>query len=45
LEYAALWNVTGFPCGVLPITKVLENEQSFDDIYKDFWTKRIDSTC
>jgi len=25
-EYSIIWNVTGFPSGVMPITKVRENE-------------------
>ena len=26
VEYSIMWNITGFPGGVLPITKVQENE-------------------
>ena len=45
LEYSIMWNITGFPAGVLPITKVQENEQQFTDSYNDAWTKVIDDDC
>jgi len=40
-EYSVIWNVTGFPSGVMPVTRVKENEQTFDDSYKDAWTRVI----
>ena len=45
VEYSIMWNVTGFPAGVLPITKVQESEHSFSDKYNDAWTKVIDDDC
>lgn len=26
IEYSGLWNMNGFPAGVIPVTEVLENE-------------------
>ena len=45
VEYSLMWNVTGFPAGVMPITQVKENEQSFTDNYNDAWTKTLDDDC
>jgi fatty acid amide hydrolase len=42
IEYSIIWNITGFPSGVLPVTNVLKSEQNFKDSYNDFWTKVID---
>ena len=39
LEYSVMHNLTGFPVGVMPITDVAENEQTFSDNYNDKWTK------
>ena len=36
--FAHLWSVTGFPAGVLPITKVNEDEQTYTDSSNDSWT-------
>ena len=41
VEYSIMWNNTGFPAGVLPVTKVREDEQSFMDKYNDGCTKII----
>jgi Asp-tRNA(Asn)/Glu-tRNA(Gln) amidotransferase A subunit family amidase len=41
IEYSILWNITGFPSGILPITDVLSSEQTFTDDHKDFWTDVI----
>jgi len=40
-EYSILWNVTGFPSGVMPVTQVKEEEQTFEDKYNDAWTRVI----
>jgi len=40
-EYSYIWNVTGFPSGVLPVTKVLADEQSFTDSCNDSWTEML----
>ena len=45
VEYSIMWNMTGFPAGVLPITKVLKKEQKFKDSYNDAWTRVIDDDC
>lgn len=34
-EYTVLWNVIGFPCGTVPITKVQEEEQNYKDHFED----------
>ena len=41
IEYSIIWNVTGFPAGVMPITKVRADEQMFTDDYNDLWTKTL----
>lgn len=45
IEYSILWNVVGFPCGILPITKVQESEQYFSDDYQDAWTAALNDDC
>ena len=40
-EHSLIWNVTGFPAGILPITKVQEDEQFFKDSYNDAWTHHL----
>lgn len=45
VEYSIIWNITGFPAGVMPITRVREDEQSFTDSYNDAWTKVLDEDC
>jgi Asp-tRNA(Asn)/Glu-tRNA(Gln) amidotransferase A subunit family amidase len=44
-EYSFLWNVTGYPAGTMPVTRVQEDEQVFEDTYKDSWTKLLNSEC
>ena len=39
VEYSNMWNLTGFPAGILPVCDVLEKEQQFKDSYNDSWTK------
>ena len=41
VEYSLMWNLTGFPAGVLPVTRVREDEQSFMDQYNDASTEAI----
>ena len=38
-------NLTGFPVGVMPITDVAENEQTFSDNYNDKWTKLMQESA
>ena len=45
LDYSILWNLTGFPAGILPVTKVLSTEQSYTDHYQDHWTKVLNDDC
>jgi|TARA_B110000285_G_C14905487_1_gene505355 Asp-tRNA(Asn)/Glu-tRNA(Gln) amidotransferase A subunit family amidase len=40
-EYTQIWDLLGFPCGVLPITRVRNEEQFFKDHYNDSWTKQL----
>ena len=42
-EYNYLWSITGFPAGVLPITRVWPDEQTFTDTYNDAWTESLHS--
>lgn len=44
-EYATMWNLCGFPCGVLPVTKVTASEQSFSDNFNDKWTSVLNEDC
>jgi len=41
VEYTFLYNLTGFPAAVFPVTKVQENEQGFSDQFNDSWTKTL----
>ena len=41
-EYSGIWNTTGFPAGVMPVTTVKANEQSHSDIYNDKYTQALD---
>jgi len=42
LEYIFLWAVLYYPAGVVPVTTVTKEEESFEDSYSDGWTKLID---
>jgi hypothetical protein len=44
-EYSFIWNVTGFPAGIVPVTRVLESEQTFTDDWKDKYTELLNSNC
>jgi len=44
-EYSFLWNVNGYPAGCMPVTTVQEDEQTFEDNYKDSWTSLLQSNC
>ena len=44
-EYSFIWNVIGYPSGILPITNVKADDQTFTDKYSDSWTKLIQSNC
>lgn len=40
VDYVALWSVLHYPQGVLPITKVTEEETKvYNDGHNDLWTK------
>ena len=42
-EYNYLWSITGFPAGVLPVTRVWPDEQAFTDQHNDAWTETLHS--
>ena len=44
-EYSFLWNVTGYPAGVMPVTTVLPEEETYEDTYNDSWTTLLKSNC
>jgi fatty acid amide hydrolase len=44
-EYIMLWNILNFPCGIVPVTKVQEDEQSFPVDRADHFTHLINETC
>lgn len=45
-EYSFIWNVTGYPSGVMPVTDVLPSEQEgYTDTYNDSWTQKMKSNC
>lgn len=45
LEYIFLWAVLYYPAGIVPVTQVTKEEESFEDSHKDGWTKLIDQTA
>ena len=45
LEYIFPWAVLYYPAGIVPVTTVTKEEESFEDSYKDGWTKLIDETA
>ena len=45
LEYTLFWNILHYPCGVVPVTRVQQDEEDFSDTYNDGWTKLISKTC
>ena len=44
VEYSMIWNTTGFPAGVMPVTTVKANEQSHVDKFNDKYTKSMENT-
>ena len=40
-EYSNVWTIAGYPSAVFPVTKVLPEEQSFDDHFQDRWTQLL----
>ena len=45
LHYNFLWNILHYPCGVVPVTRVREDEQRFEDEHNDHWTKLLNKTA
>lgn len=45
VEYSVIWNITGFPAGVMPVTTVQENEQTYKDDFNDKYTRLLNSSC
>ena len=45
LHYNLIWNIMHYPCGLIPITKVREDEQTFDDHHEDSWTDLLKETA
>ena len=44
-EYSFIWNVTGYPSGIMPITDVQPTEQTYTDTHNDSWTNLLRSNC
>lgn len=44
-HYMVIWNMLNFPSGVVPVTRVREDEQDFEDKFNDGWTKLIKDIC
>lgn len=40
-QYNYLWSLTGYPVGMIPVTTVAEDEQTFVDSHDDKWTKML----
>jgi len=40
LDYALIWNMTGFPAGAIPVTQVKESDlgDNYEDGFEDLWT-------
>ena len=36
-----IWSCLGYPCATLPVTKVDESEQYFNDHFQDPWTRTL----
>lgn len=45
LEYIFLWAILYYPAGIVPVTTVKKDEESFTDCYNDGWTKLINETA
>ena len=43
-EYSLMWNLTGQPAGIMPVTAVLENETTYTDTYNDRLTEVLASS-
>jgi len=43
IDYALIASVIGFPAGVLPVTKVMPNEQGYMDHFNDRWTMALNN--
>jgi len=43
-EYSFIWNITGFPAGILPVTTVQADEQNYTDVFRDKFTYLFNST-
>ena len=39
VAYTQVWNGMDFPCGTIPFTVVKENEQTYESIHNDKFTK------
>jgi len=44
-EYVYIWNCLYYPAGVLPITKVLADEEEFKDNHNDEWTRVLNDAA
>ena len=45
IRYNLLWNVLHYPAGIVPITRVQNNEQTFKDHHNDNWTDLLNETA
>ena len=40
-EYSFIWNLLGYPAGVMPVTTVLSSEQTWTDSFNDHLTDQL----
>ena len=45
IDYAIIWTVLDYPCGIIPVTQVQNDEQTFRDHYNDKWTSMMNKTA
>ena len=45
LHYNLLWNILHYPCGIVPVTRVQSDEQTFEDDHNDYWTDLLKETA
>ena len=44
LDYTFLWNSLCYPSGIVPVTTIQKDEQSYEDGINDGWTKLLKGT-
>ena len=45
LQYNFIWNILHYPAGIVPITRVQKDEETFTDHHNDHWTHLLNETA